>query len=241
MRHLLTLVSVVPVGGNYKTMSKRLKVWEINTDHWGTAKQRQGHLKGKTHTWASKTPLNKILIQNYFGGGTTHRLKQRLIKEGIFVHKCYNCNLTEWMTKIIPLELEHINGDKFDNRIENLTLLCPNCHALTPTYRGKNKPTEFVEDTLNPGLKIKIKRISNKKQYHCKDCNVILTGRGVRCVTCYHLMSRKVNRPSKEELMQLINRIPMTTIGKRYGVSDNSIRKWCLDYNIQKNGANGGT
>ena len=53
--------------------------------------------------------------------------------------KCYNCNLTNWLGFNIPLELEHINGDNRDNRIENLILLCPNCHALTPTYRGKNK------------------------------------------------------------------------------------------------------
>ena len=70
------------------------------------------------------------------------------IKSGIFKHKCYKCNLYEWQSKPIPIELEHINGDHFDNRIENLTILCPNCHALTPTYRGKN--IDSNTKNLNP-------------------------------------------------------------------------------------------
>ena len=68
----------------------------------------------------------------------THKLRLRLISEGYFEHKCTCCNLSEWLGKPIPLELEHINGNSYDHSITNLTLLCPNCHAQTPTYRGKN-------------------------------------------------------------------------------------------------------
>lgn len=139
MRHLLSLYNIVPAGGNYGTMKRQLKHFKIDTTHWGTAKQRQGHLKGKTHNWSIKTPLNQILIKDSTWGGNSYGLKNRLLKENIFERKCYVCNLTEWMDKQIPLELEHINGDRMDNRKENLTLLCPNCHAQTETYRGKNK------------------------------------------------------------------------------------------------------
>lgn len=152
MRHLLELIGVNPSGGNYKTIQRRLQAWNIDVSHWGTALQRQGHMKGKTHNIHNKTyPLENILVKDYAGGTTSHKLKLRLLKARLFEKKCYNCNLTEWLGNPMPLELEHKNGDNKDNRIENLTLLCPNCHALTSTYRGKNKNGRSGGTrTLNP-------------------------------------------------------------------------------------------
>lgn len=88
---------------------------------------------------------------------TSHTFKKRLLKHGYFEHKCYKCNLTEWNNQPIPIELEHINGDRLDNRLENLTILCPNCHAQTDTYRGKNVKQFCL------GKPKKIKR--DRKQY----------------------------------------------------------------------------
>ena len=139
MRNLLELYGIVPVGGNYATIKRYLKIWNIDTSHWGSMKIRMGWLKGKTHNWAPKIPLSEILIQNSTYGGGTMKLKNRLFKEKYFEQKCYKCGLIKWLEQPAPLELEHINGDRFDNRIENLTINCPNCHALTPTYRGRNR------------------------------------------------------------------------------------------------------
>ena len=82
-------------------------------------------------------PLNEVLVKNK--ETSSHRLKNRLITEGLKQHKCECCSITEWMGKPTPIELDHINGNHHDNRLENLRILCPNCHAQTDTYRGKNK------------------------------------------------------------------------------------------------------
>ena len=82
-------------------------------------------------------PLNEVLVKNR--ETSSHRLKNRLITEGLKEHKCECCGIIEWNGNPAPIELDHINGDHHDNRLENLRILCPNCHAQTDTYRGKNK------------------------------------------------------------------------------------------------------
>lgn len=69
----------------------------------------------------------------------SNKLRIRLLKEQVFEHICNKCKNTEWLGEPIPLELEHIDGDSTNHMIDNLELLCPNCHAKTSTYRGKNK------------------------------------------------------------------------------------------------------
>lgn len=135
IRAVLRRFGLQPTGGNYDVVKRRIARLGLDVSHF----TGQGHLKGKTHDWAKSIPLDEILVERSTYGGGTFLLKNRLIRAGYFDEKCYRCGLTEWMGNPIPTHLEHINGDRYDNRIENLTLLCPNCHALTETYAGKNK------------------------------------------------------------------------------------------------------
>ena len=82
--------------------------------------------------------LSDILVENSTYT-TIWRLKRRLLSEGILEYRCYLCGLTEWNGKPIMLQLDHINGVHLDHRIENLRLLCPNCHSQTETFAGRNK------------------------------------------------------------------------------------------------------
>lgn len=68
----------------------------------------------------------------------SNHLRKRLIAENILTARCGVCMLTDWLGRPIPLELDHVDGDRENNLLDNLRLICPNCHAMTPTYRGKN-------------------------------------------------------------------------------------------------------
>ena len=68
----------------------------------------------------------------------TSNLRVRLIREGFKSHECEECGISEWNGKAISLELDHVSGIRSDNSLENLKLLCPNCHSQTHTFRGRN-------------------------------------------------------------------------------------------------------
>jgi len=68
----------------------------------------------------------------------SNNLKERLIREGLKKRICELCERKDWNGRPIPLELDHVNGRRDDNRLENLRIVCPNCHAQTSTYRGRN-------------------------------------------------------------------------------------------------------
>ena len=87
-----------------------------------------------------KKKLPKMTLAEYLENSAdiqTNKIRKKILEEGIKEHKCECCGLTEWMGKPIPLELHHINCNNQDNRLENLLLLCPNCHALTDGYRNR--------------------------------------------------------------------------------------------------------
>lgn len=112
----------------YDTLKARL-------DSWGIKLTNQ-HRKGLPHPEAYK-PASEYLHKD--SKIQSHKLKEKLIRDGIKEAKCEICKNHMWMNKPIPLELDHINGDHFDNRLENLQILCPTCHAQQPTNSGKNK------------------------------------------------------------------------------------------------------
>ena len=86
----------------------------------------------------TKIPLDEILSGDH-PHYQTLKLKKRLIKEGILENKCSCCGIVEWQNKPIALQLDHISGDNSDHCLENLRLLCPNCHSQTDTWCGKGK------------------------------------------------------------------------------------------------------
>ena len=122
-------------GSSYSIIHKEIRRLKLDTSHFTGKAWNSGT---RFRTIHKKIPLSEILVKNSNRANYV-KLKKRLISEHIKEYKCECCKLTEWLGKPIPLELHHINGIKNDLRIENIKLLCPNCHSFTDNYRGKSK------------------------------------------------------------------------------------------------------
>lgn len=110
----------------FKRKAVKLDVYKPNQSGKGITKLHNGN----------KIPLDEIL-EGLHPNYQSNKLKKRLIAKGILEDICSKCSLIEWNGRPITLELDHINGDNKDNRLENLRILCPNCHSQTPTFRNK--------------------------------------------------------------------------------------------------------
>ena len=114
----------------YKRMGMHRNTFEKYYNEFGLT-----YLDGSVKT-VKKYPLEDILNGKYPYYNSSH-LNRRLIEEGIKKRVCECCGNSDWMGLPIVLELHHIDGDKTNNRIENLQLLCPNCHSITDNFKSK--------------------------------------------------------------------------------------------------------
>ena len=121
-------------GSNYDSVKRKIKELNLDTSHMTGKAWNQG----KRFTTVKPAKLLSEILVEHSTYTNFNKLRKRLLKEGIKEYKCECCNSTGWLGKPIKLELHHINGVKDDLRIENLQILCPNCHAYTDNYRGKN-------------------------------------------------------------------------------------------------------
>jgi hypothetical protein len=223
-------------GGYYRTFKNRIFRQKLDISHfkgfgWSKGAKRDCFKKDISLYLTNQIPCE------------SHKLKLRLIEEGYFERKCYTCNQEEWMGKLIPIELDHINGDRRDNSLSNLSIICPNCHAQTPTYKAKNRK-DFAKISY-----CKCGKRKTSKAKRCQDCVMVkifrckcgneIQSKQRRCFDCRKLYLKsslrktKINWPSNEELKKLVWEKPMSLLSKDLGVSDKAIAKRCKKLEIE--------
>lgn len=194
------------------SVRKRIKELNLDTSHWFRKTS-----KPKTH----KFNLEEILIENSPYTYTSN-LKKILIKNGIMLEKCYECGITHWNEKPIALQLHHINGKSNDNRVINLTILCPNCHSQTETYSGRNTSNTRKAKTV--------------VRYKCSHCEKLSTNnKFITCRSCmikYHLGPFK-SKFNEEQVRFIINqhalKISIYRIAKELKSSEDAVIKVLKD------------
>lgn len=223
-------------GGNYTVLNRHIRDLELDTSHFDPRR----HLRGKPLGLCR--PLNEILVRSSPYTNTSN-LKKRLLTANLLQYHCSKCGISDWQNEPLSLHLDHINGISDDNRIENLRLLCPNCHSQTPTYAGRAKKKHWPCKDCGTHI--------SKKAARCKPCSYITrTGSGRRrtkgsgkCCDCCQPISPKATRcrpclgehrkqtttkiqwPPIETLFEEVSTTSYLAVGRRLGVSDNAVRK----------------
>jgi predicted small metal-binding protein len=210
----LRALGMCHTGGAAKILKKWAEIWGISTEHFDP----YGRQRGSRHPLRA---LSEVLVE----GSTYSRgnLKERLFREGYKPRYCELCGQGEdWQGRRMSLILDHVNGVGNDNRFENLRIVCPNCAATLDTHCG---------------------RVSREQRRRtCEHCNAEYAARfaqqrfcSLYCGTHYDRgqprpETRRVDRPPYARLKREVAAMGWSAVGRRYGVSDNAVRKWVRWY-----------
>ncbi|HXF00293.1 MAG TPA: hypothetical protein VN458_08090 [Solirubrobacterales bacterium] len=237
-------------GGNAGTVKKYAARWGISTDHFDPRAVMLEALE-RSRKNRNGLPLDEVLVRrsSYSRG----HLKERLFQAGLKKRRCELCSQGErWRGRLMSLILDHINGVPDDNRLQNLRVVCPNCAATFDTHCGRNLPRQ--RECVGCGRTFPPRTI--QQRYCSFPC---FTGARTRNAgkpapsSTFGIPQpdrRLVERPPYEQLIKEIEETSYVAVGRKYGVSDNSIRKWIrfhrrekerVEHEVAQAGEQGGT
>ncbi len=218
----LRKIGLRDVGSNFKTIKKYVEEYNIDTSHF----RGQTWNKGMGNTdYAAYNKLENILKENTNFKSDT--LKYRLVKEGLKQWKCEKCgNEGVWEGKELVLELHHINGNHYDNRLENLQILCPNCHSQTDNFRNKNS---------TKAVKPKKRVLYIRKCDYCgKEFRSNKKNKRFCCREHYNEFLRNKQISVTKEMLEkeIINCTSISELANKLKTTRPTIRKYLQDYDL---------
>jgi transposase-like protein len=211
-----------PTGGNWKTLKKRVAELGISTEHFDP--YRGNRESGRRR----RRCLEDVLVV----GSTYSRsvLKERLYEAGLKQRQCELCGQGEvWNGRRMSLIIDHVNGVRDDNRLENLRIICPNCAAGLDTHCGRKNRLE-----VEPRACLVCGKLFRPKYARHRYCSPGCGTRQKRTPAVPRSARRKVKRPPHAQLVREIQEFGYVAVGRKYGVSDNAIRKWIRQYERER-------
>jgi hypothetical protein len=207
--------------GNYKTIKKYISKYNIDISHFDPYHYQ------KNDSTNTKKPLSEILTRN--STYKSDKLKGRLFSEGVKSEVCEECGIgNEWNNRKLVLQIDHIDGNPTNNELENLRILCPNCHSQTETFGGNHKngkvlrcSNELCDNTFYR---------SSSRIYKNNYCSIKCSHTHKSMKGDIGIERRIVDRPPYIQLKEEIETYGYLATGRKYGVSDNAIRKWIRYY-----------
>lgn len=213
-----------PSGGAWRVLKKYADLWGIPTDHFDSARAREENLRYPAR------PLDQVLVEN--STYSRQHVKRRLFQEDLKEPKCEMCGQDEiWRGKPMGMILDHINGVRNDHRLENLRIVCPNCAATLDTHCGRKNRVEKAKRSCRrcgssfvPGRP--------QQRYCSRACGTRWDRSKIRSRPGQS--TRQVERPPYEQLLAEIEATNYCAVGRKYGVSDNAVRKWVKFYERER-------